>query len=141
MEDRVVATLFGNAPPALFEEKVRLSTPKLDGEKHYMIPIAIEIPISALTLLSGEAGLSSGAFTVYTAWGNTLGGVSDTHHDTKQYSITAADLPKAKQSHYTYEFTVASATPYLRVALGVYDEVSKEYALNLIDLQPPAKRK
>jgi VWFA-related protein len=141
MEDRVVATLFGNAPPASFDVKVRLSAPKLDEKKHYMIPVAIEIPIGALTMLPGEAGLSSGAFSVYSAWGNTFGGVSDTHHETKQYSITAADLPKAKQSHFTYEFSVASATPYLRIALGVYDEVSKEYALNLIDLQPPPKRK
>ena len=36
---------------------------------------------------------------------------------------------------------VAAATPYLRIALGVYDEVSKEYALNLVDLQPPPKGK
>jgi hypothetical protein len=75
------------------------------------------------------------------AWGSTFGGVSDTHHDTKQFSIAAADLEKAKKNHFTYQFSVASATPYLRIALGVYDEVSKEYALNLVDLQPPAKGK
>jgi hypothetical protein len=76
------------------------------------------------------------------AWGSMLGGVSDTHHDTKQFSIAAADLEKAKKNHFTYEVSVAAATPYVRVALGVYDEVSKEYALNLVDLQPPpAKRK
>ena len=35
---------------------------------------------------------------------------------------------------------VASATPYVRIALGVYDEISKEYALNLVDLEPPPKK-
>jgi|GEM_PF-542205 len=136
MEDRVIATLFGNAPPSSFEVKVRLAPAKLDERKRYMIPITIEVPISSLTMLPTGSDASAGAFTVYMAWGSTFGGVSETHHDTKQYTIAAAELAKAKSSHFTYEFNVASATPYLRVALGVYDEVSKEYALNLVDLQP-----
>jgi len=49
-------------------------------------------------------------------------------------------VEKAKQNHFTYQFNVASSTPYLRIALGVYDEVSKEYALNLVDLAPPPKK-
>lgn len=143
MEDRVIATLFGNAPPASFDVKLRLGAPKLNEKKVYLTPITIEIPISALTTLRGAGDASNGAFTVYTAWGATFGGVSDTHRHTQEFSIAAADLQKAKASHFTYEVSVASATPYLRVALGVYDEVSREYALNLIDLKPPpsAKRK
>ncbi len=140
MEDRVIATLFGNAPPSSFEVKIRLATPKLDEKKHYMIPITIEVPISALTMLP-EGTSTSGAFTVYTAWGGMVGGVSDTHHETKQFSIATSELEKAKTNHFTYQFDVVSATPYLRIALGVYDEVSKEYALNLVDLQPPAKKR
>ncbi|HXH37907.1 MAG TPA: VWA domain-containing protein, partial [Thermoanaerobaculia bacterium] len=141
MEDRVIATLFGNAPPSLFDVKIRLATPTLDEKKHYLIPITIEVPISSLTMLPVEGNASAGAFTVYTASGSTFGGLSATHHETKQFSIAAADLEKAKLSHFTYQFNVSSATPYLRVALGVYDEVSKEYALNLVDLEPPLKRK
>jgi hypothetical protein len=140
MEDRVIATLFGNAPRSSFDVRVLLANPKLDEKKHYIVPITIEIPISSLTMLPRDANSSSGAFTVYTAWGATLGGVSDTHHETKQFTIAAADLEKAKHNHFTYQFNVASATPYLRIALGVYDEVSKEYALNLVDLQPPPKK-
>jgi VWFA-related protein len=140
MEDRVIATLFGNAPPASFEAKIRLAAPKLDEKKHYVIPITIEVPIASLTMLPTEGNASAGAFTVYTAWGSTFGGVSDTHHETKQFTIAASELELAKKNHFTYQFNVASATPYLRVALGVYDEVSKEYALNLVDLQPPVKR-
>ena len=75
------------------------------------------------------------------AWGAILGGVSETHRDTKQFSIASADLEKAKGNYFTYQMGVESATPYLRIALGVYDEVSKEYAVNLVDLQPPPKRK
>jgi VWFA-related protein len=140
MEDRVIATLFGNAPPSSFEMKVRLANPKLDDKKQYITPITIEVPIAALAMLPRDANSSSGAFTVYTAWGAVLGGVSDTHHETRQFTIAAADLEKAKQNHFTYQFNIASATPYLRIALGVYDEVSREYALDLVDLVPPRKK-
>jgi len=141
MEDRVIATLFGNAPPSSFEFKTLLSTAKLDEKKHYIIPITIEVPISVLTTLPGDGNTVTGAFTVYTAWGAMLGGMSDTHHETKRFSIPVADLEKAKRNHFTYQFNISNATPYLRVALGVYDEVSKEYALNLVDLEPPLKVK
>jgi hypothetical protein len=137
MDDRVIATLFGNAPPSSFEVKVTLGAPKLDAKKHYIIPVTIEVPISALTTLQGPGNVHNGAFTVYMAFGAVLGGISDTHRDTKQFSIAGKDLARAKASHYTYQLDVAAATPYPRIALGVYDEVSKEYSLNLIDLRPP----
>jgi VWFA-related protein len=141
MDERVIATLFGNQPLASFEVKVRLAPPKLDDKKRYIIPVTIEVPIAALTTLPAAGNVHNGAFTVYLAWGAVLGGLSEPHRDTKQFSIADADLAKAKGNYFTYQISVASATPYLRIALGVYDEVSKDYALNLIDLQPPVKRK
>ncbi|MEA2239264.1 MAG: hypothetical protein QOC81_3988 [Thermoanaerobaculia bacterium] len=141
MDDRVIATLFGNAPPASFEVKVRLAAAKLDEKKRYIIPVTIEVPISALTTLPAAGNVHNGAFTVYMAWGGVVGGLSDTHHDTKQFSIADKELEKAKGNYFTYQFGVASATPYLRIALGVYDEVSKEYALDLVDLQPPPRKR
>jgi VWFA-related protein len=59
MEDRVIATLFGNAPSSSFEVKVRLANPKLDEKKQYITPITIEVPISSLTLLPRDANSSS----------------------------------------------------------------------------------
>jgi len=141
MDERVIATLFGNQPPASFEVKVRLAPPKLDEQKRYIIPVTIEVPISALTTLPAAGNVHNGAFTVYMAWGAVLGGLSEPHRDTKQFSIADADLAKAKSNYFTYQVGVASATPYLRIALGVYDEVSRDYALNLIDLEPPMKKK
>jgi hypothetical protein len=98
----------------------------------------VEVPISALTSLRGEGNVYNGAFSVYMAWGSMIGGVSETHHDTQQFSINAADLERAKRSHFTYTISVASLTPSLHVAFGVYDEVSREYAVRLVDLEPTA---
>jgi hypothetical protein len=90
--------------------------------------------------LRGPGDVYNGAFSVYLAWGSTIGGVSDTHHDTQQFSIPAADLGRAKTAHFTYTVSVESLTPTLRVALGIYDEVSRDYAVGLMNLQaPPAK--
>lgn len=141
MDDRVIATLFGNAVPSMFDITVRSAAPKLDEKKHYIIPITVEVPIASLTTLPGAGNIHNGAFTVYMAWRAILGGVSETHRDTKQFSIADADMAKAKKSHYTYEIGVESTTPSLRIALGVYDEVSKEYALKLVDLRPNERMK
>ena len=55
-----------------------------------------------------------------------------------QFSINAADLERAKKGHFTYTISVASLTPSLHVAFGVYDEVSRDYSVRLVDLEPAA---
>jgi VWFA-related protein len=140
MEDRVIGALFGNVPESSFQFAVTSDPPKHDREKSYLIPITLQVPISALTPLRGQGNVYNGAFSVYMAWGSMIGGVSETHHDTQQFSINAADLERAKKGHFTYTISVASLTPSLHVAFGVYDEVSREYAVRLVDLEPPPKR-
>jgi VWFA-related protein len=140
MEDRVIGALFGNTAASVFRFGVSSGAPSRDKERNYLIPITVQVPIAALTSLRGQGNSYNGAFSVYLAWASTIGGVSDTHHDTRQFSIAAADLERAKKSHFTYTISVQSLTPSLRLALGVYDEVSRDYAVQLVDLrEPPAK--
>ena len=51
-----------------------------------------------------------------------------------------ADLERAKKGHFTYTVSVASLTPSLHVAFGVYDEVSRDYAVRLVDLESPSSQ-
>jgi VWFA-related protein len=139
MEDRVIGALFGIAPRSAFRFAAKSGAPTRTKDKTYMFPLTVQVPIAALTPLRGQGDVYNGAFSVYLAWGSTIGGVSETHHDTQQFSIPAADLDKAKTGHFTYTISVESLTPSLRVALGIYDEVSRDYAVGLINLQPPAK--
>jgi len=138
MEDRVIGALFGNVPESSFQFLVTSEAPKRDSAKNYLIPVTVQIPISALTPLRGEGKTYNGAFSVYMAWGSMVGGVSETHHDTQQFSLNEADLERAKKGHFTYTISVASLTPSLHVAFGVYDEVSRDYAVRLVDLEAPA---
>jgi VWFA-related protein len=142
MEDRVIGTLFGNAPPSSFAINVTTGAAKHAGKsKAYLIPISVEIPIAALTALPGPGNVHNGAFSVFVAWGSTVGGVSETHHDTKAYSIAPADLARSKTGHYTYTFSVESLIPSPHIALGVYDEVSRDYSVRMVDVQAPAERR
>lgn len=140
MEDRVIGALFGNTPASAFRFAVKSDPPTRQKDKSYLIPLTVQVPIAALTSLRGPGTAYNGAFSVYLAWGSTLGGVSETHHDTQQFSIAAADLERAKKGHFTYTISVASLSPSLRLALGVYDEVSRDYAVGLVNL-PQASSK
>ena len=140
MEDRVIGALFGIAPRSAFRFAAKSGEPARTKNKTYLFPLTVQVPIAALTPLRGQGDVYNGAFSVYLAWGSTIGGVSDTHHDTQPFSIPAADLDKAKTGHFTYTISVESLTPSLRVALGIYDEVSRDYAVGLINLQPPAAK-
>jgi VWFA-related protein len=133
MEDRVIAALFRNPPSPGFALKVEVGQRRARG-KLFVVPVTVHIPISVLTALpSGDQ--YAGAFSVYFAWGGMLGGISDTAHETKSYKIPAADIEKARGSHFTYQFDLTANPSTERVALGVLDEVSKEYALRLIQLK------
>jgi VWFA-related protein len=140
MEDRVIGALFGNTPASAFRFAVKSDPPTHRKDKTYLIPLTVEVPIAALTSLRGPGTAYNGAFSVYLAWGSTIGGVSETHHDTQQFSIAAADLERAKKGHFTYTISVASLSPSLHLALGVYDEVSRDYAVGLVNL-PQASTK
>jgi VWFA-related protein len=140
MEDRVIGALFGNAPASAFRFAVTSDPPRRSNDKTYLIPLTIQVPIAALTSLRGQGDAYNGAFSVYLAWGSTIGGVSETHHETQQFSIKAGDLERAKKGHFTYTISVASPSPSLRVALGVYDEVSRDYAVGLVNLPTPSEK-
>ena len=134
MEDRVIAALFRNPPsPGSVPLHVHVGKRQPRGQQ-FVIPISVAIPISALTALP-SGNQYAGAFSVYFAWGGKFGGISDTTHNTKTYRIPAADIEKARSSHFTYDFDLVTDVRTERVALGVLDEVSKEFALRLIELK------
>jgi len=73
---------------------------------------------------------------VYFAWGGRLGGLSDTSHETKNYAIPAEEIDKARASgHLTYQIQLAVDRKTERIAFGVIDEISKDFALRLMPLR------
>jgi len=134
MEDRVIAALFRNPPSPGFPLNVVVGQPRPRG-KEFTLPLTIHVPIGMLTQLR-DGGQYAGAFSVYFAWGGRLGGLSDTSHETKNYAIPAAEIDKARVSgHLTYQIQLAVDSKTERIAFGVVDEISKDFALRLLPLR------
>ena len=103
--------------------------------KEFTVPLTIHVPIAALTQLP-DGGKFAGAFSVFFAWGGRLGGLSDTSHETRNYTIPAGEIEKARrEGHVTYDIQLAIDKKTERIAFGVFDEISKEFALRLMDLR------
>ena len=134
MEDRVIAALF-RIPPSVgtIPLNVSLGQRKPRG-KQYTLPVTVHIPISALVALP-QGSQYAGAFSVYFAWGGVVVGVSDTTHEMKTFRIPAAEMEKARSGHLTYQVELNADQHTDRVALGVVDDVSKDFALRLIELR------
>ena len=134
MEDRVIAALFRIPPSAgTIPLNVALGQRTQHG-KQYRLPVTVHIPISAMTALP-QGNQYAGAFSVYFAWGGVVGGVSDTTHEMKTFRIPAAEMEKARSGHLTYQVELNADQHTDRVALGVVDDVSKDFALRLIELR------
>jgi hypothetical protein len=134
MDDRVIAALFRNPPSSGFPLHVDVGRPRPRG-KEFTLPLTIHIPIGALTQLP-DAGKYAGAFSVFFAWGGRLGGLSDTSHQTKNYAIPAAEIEKARnEGHLTFQIELAIDRKTERLAFGVFDEISNEFALRLMNLR------
>lgn len=132
MEDRVISALFRPTDVAPFHIAVQVGKSRSRG-RQMVIPVSIRIPIMKLTPLP-EDNEYTGAFSVYTAWGTRLKGISQTTHEIKTYSIPADQLERARRSYYTYTVDLLTDPTTDRVAFGVFDEVSKDYALKVVDL-------
>ena len=91
-------------------------------------------------LSRGAGAASRDVGKTVTSFETVLPKLARVDDETQQYSIAAADMERAKKSHFTYTISVESLTPSLHVALGVYDEVSRDYAVRLVDLPAPAAK-
>lgn len=133
MEDRVISALFRPPEPPPFRVLIEVGPPR-ENKRKLTVPITVRIPIASLTTLP-DGDDYAGAFSVYVAWGTRLQRVSETSHQTRSFRIPRADILKARRAHYSYTFDLIADGQTERVSLGVLDEVSKDYALNVVKLR------
>jgi len=131
MKNRVVATLYSNADDTKIPLRVRLGKATPNGSGKYLLPVMVEIPVQSLVSLPDAKG-QRGAFSVYIAWGDILGAVSEVTERTQPFTI--ADVQQAKNGKFDYQFELLTDYKANRVAIGVYDEVSKDFGLQRVEL-------
>ena len=126
MKERVVSSVFGNIDPGVIpvEAEVGAIGPKKT------VPLTIRIPISALTTLQ-EDGKHAGKFTVFVSWSSS-GLSGDVTKNTQPFTIAAADLERAKGSHFTYNYEVKFDRGAPILGVGVMDETSKEFGVTTV---------
>lgn len=133
MTDRVTAGLFRVIDRGGIGITAEVGTPKKTGRNRWSAPLRIRVPISSLTMLPGAEGMS-GAFSVFVGTGSAIGVAGEVVQRTQSFTIATKDLEKAKRSHYTYNFELNLDEVTSRVSVGVFDEVSREYGLNVASL-------
>lgn len=127
MKDRVVATLFRDFDDSAFAITAELGIPRRQGRRE-LFPLKVRIPIKHLTVLpNGET--NAGAFSVFIATSINVGRISDVTQQTQSFEIKPADLDRALAGHFTYNFDLVVDDKVDRVAIGVFDEISKTYGL------------
>jgi VWFA-related protein len=124
MKDRVTAALT-LMPRDRFDITATVGTIAQSG-KRGTVPLAIRIPISALTVLP-TGGSYAGAFSVFVAAGSPRGTSTEIVQKTQPFELT--DVKAAADGYFTYRVDVALDQEMDRVAVGVLDDVSKDYAL------------
>lgn len=135
MRDRVVARLYQPVTGATIPITASLGAFQKKSAGRWLVPLHVRIPIGSLTMLE-DARAASGAFSVYVAPGAVYGLASDVQQRKQQFSIERAKLARAKESFFTYDFTVEVDAVADRVAVAVFDETAKEYGLVLVKLPP-----
>lgn len=128
MRDRVLAALHEGSLESTIQLGAELGKPMKVSRRTQTAPLKIRIPIKALTLLP-QGGKHSGAFTVYAITGGVLGEVSEVTRRTQSFDIPANDLDRALAGHFTYNLDVIVNDRTEELAVGVMDEISKEYGV------------
>ena len=132
MQERVVATLFAQPERSAIPLKVQIGKAKKTGSNRYRIPLTIHIPANQLMTVAEQRG-AVGGFSVYLAWGGILGEISDV--TTRVQPFTARDFKNSK-GNFTYDFELVTDDRTDRVAVGVLDELGKDFGVARVELPP-----
>jgi hypothetical protein len=133
IRDQVIASLFRPAAPAGITIAATMGKPAPRDKHHYLVPVSVRVPASSF-MTTQEGAASRGAFSVYIATGRVVGETSDITKQTIPF--TMADVQKAKDGFFTYDFQLLTDFTTNRLSVAVYDEVSHDSGFAKLDLYP-----
>jgi len=114
------------------DKAVNSTRKAVEQDNHrFLIPISVRVPVSSF-MTTQEGAATKGAFSVYIATGRVVGETSDITKQTIPFTV--ADVEKAKDGFFTYDFDLLTDFATNRVAVGVYDEVSHDTGYARVDL-------
>jgi len=133
MRDRLLSVLYEAWLYSPIPVTATLGEAKKAGKKD-SVPLRVSVPIGKLTLLpSGKT--HAGAFTVFLMTGAAYGETSGVIQETRRIEVPSDKLANYANGELAYEVELHVNPGSDRVAVGVLDEVSKEYGLTVVKLR------
>ena len=124
MNDRVVANLLYRVKDNELGILARVGTPVPTEDGYYHVPIDVQIPMQALTLLpQGEADYVGG-FDVYVVVANKDNDMSEVARKSHQVRVTPAQYKTLSGKFYTYTLELLMERGLNKISIGVVDQIS-----------------
>ncbi|HYK05654.1 MAG TPA: VWA domain-containing protein [Thermoanaerobaculia bacterium] len=127
VRDLVTANLVQETPGGSLPIEVRVGKVTDTGNRH-LVPLTIRVPVESLT--AREDG--SGSFSVYLASGGGFGILSEVERRGQAFTAVEAKAAGARTGYFTYEVTMRIDPDSYRIAVGVLDDVSKEFGVGRV---------
>ena len=124
MNDRVVANLLYRVKENELGILARVGTPVPTEDGYFHVPIDVQIPMQALTLLpQGEADYVGG-FDVYVVVANKENDMSDVARKSHQVRVTPEQFKTISGKFYTYTLELLMERGLNKISIGVVDQIS-----------------
>lgn len=124
MNDRVVANLLYRVKENQLGILTRVGTPTPTEDGYYHVPVDIQIPMQALTLLPQGEVEYVGGFDVYVVVANKDNDMSDVARKSHQVRVSAEQFKQLSGKFYTYTLELLMERGLNRISVGVVDQVS-----------------
>ena len=124
MNDRVVANLLYRMKDNELGILARVGTPVPTEDGYFHVPIDVQIPMQALTLLpQGEADYVGG-FDIYVVVANKDNDMSDVARKSHQVRVSPEQYKTISGKFYTYTLELLMERGLNKISIGVVDQIS-----------------
>lgn len=124
MNDRVIANLLYRGKENQLGVLARVRTPLPTEDGLFRVPVDVQIPMQALTLLPQGETDYIGGFDVYVVVANKDNDMSDVARKSHQIRVPAAEYKNLSGKFYTYTLDMLMEKGLNKVSIGVVDQIS-----------------
>jgi VWFA-related protein len=124
MNDRVVANLLYRGKTNELGVLARVRTPLPTEDGYFRVPVDVQIPMQALTLLPQGEAEYVGGFDVYVVVANKDNDMSDVARKSHQIRVPKEDFKNLSGKFYTYTLDMLMEKGLNKISIGVVDQIS-----------------
>lgn len=124
MNDRVVANLLYRSKENDLGILARVGTPIPTEDGYFRVPVDVQIPMQALTLLPQGESDYVGGFDIYVVVANKDNDLSDVARKSHQVRVAPDQYKQLSGKFYTYTLDLLMEKGLNKISLGVVDQIS-----------------